>query len=169
MKNDPRPDGRRPVDVTASPVEDRGRPSAPFHEAMNGFARRVVVTVLITSLLLAVAYLLWRGSHVLLEAFAGMLFAVFLAALSDRVSKHTRLSYGRSLAVVVSGLFLMACGLGYVSWNRLSAQVAEMMQALPQSLDQIKASLMQYPWGQYLVQRRPTPRAGSSSRDGSPR
>ncbi len=86
MKNDLRPDGRRPVNVTASPVEDRGRPSASFAEAMNGFARRVAVAVLITALLRAVAYLLWRGTHVLLEAFAGMIFAAFLAASSDRWS-----------------------------------------------------------------------------------
>lgn len=155
MTNSPWTDGPRPVNVTVPPAEGRGHPSASFPRAMNGFARRVVVAVLITAVLLAVAYFLWRGARVLLEAFAGILFAVFLAALSDRVSKHTRLSYGRSLAVVVAGLFLIACGLGYVSWSRLSTQISEMMQALPRSLGQIKAYLMQYPWGKYLVQRAP--------------
>src|SRR5438132_2481144 len=56
---------------------------------MGDFARRVVVAVLITVLILAVAYFLWRGVHVLLEAFAGVLFAVFLGALSDWLSKQT--------------------------------------------------------------------------------
>ena len=122
---------------------------------MGEFARRVVVAVLITLMLLAVAYLMWRGAHVLLQAFAGVLFAVFLSTLSEWVSKRTGLSYGWSLAVVVVGLFLIGGGLAHLLWSRLAIQFGELMQTLPRSLDQIKSYLMQYTWGKYLIQNAP--------------
>jgi predicted PurR-regulated permease PerM len=106
-------------------------------------------------LILAVAYLVWRGAYVLLEAFAGVLVAVLLSVLSNWVSKHTRLSYGHSLALVVLGLFFIGGGLGILMWSHLSAQASELTQSLPRSLDQIKAYLMQYAWGKYLVQKVP--------------
>jgi predicted PurR-regulated permease PerM len=122
---------------------------------MGEFARRVVVAVLITLMLLAVAYLMWRGAHVLLQAFAGVLFAVFLSTLSEWVSKRTGLSYGWSLAVVVVGLSLIGGGLAHLLWSRLAIQFGELMQTLPRSLDQIKSYLMQYTWGKYLIQNAP--------------
>jgi predicted PurR-regulated permease PerM len=127
---------------------------------MTHFAHRVVVAVLITAVILAIAYLLWRGVYVLLEAFAGVLLALFLAALADRVSKYTRLSYRWSLAAVVLGLFLIGGGLSYFLWSRLSAQVSEMIPTLHRSLEQIKAYLTQYGWGQYLVEKAPQAASG---------
>jgi predicted PurR-regulated permease PerM len=131
---------------------------------MGDFARRTVVAVLITLVILAVAYLLWCGAHVLLMAFAGVLFAVFLAALSDWVGRHTGLTYSWSLTVVVVGLFCLGGGLGYLLWHRLSVQIGQLLQTLPQSLDQIKAYLMQYAWGQYLVDNAPNVAAGLADR-----
>src|SRR5947209_1175320 len=68
---------------------------------MTAFAMRVVVGVLITVLILSVTFVLWRGIHVLLEAFAGLLFAVFLSAMADWLSQRTKLSYRWALVVVL--------------------------------------------------------------------
>jgi len=122
---------------------------------MSEFAHRVVVAVLITLLLLAVAYLVWRVADILLQAFAGVLFAVFLSTLGDWLSKRTRISYRWSLTIVVLGLFLVCGGLAYLLWSRLAIQFGELMQSLPRSLDQIKSYLLQYPWGKYLIQTAP--------------
>lgn len=122
---------------------------------MGEFARLVVVAVLITLLLLAVAYLLWRGAHVLLQAFAGVLFAVFLSTLSECVNKRTRLSYGWSLALVVVALALGCGGLAHLLWSRLTTEFGQLMQTLPRSLEQIRSSLVQHPWGKYLIQNAP--------------
>jgi predicted PurR-regulated permease PerM len=116
--------------------------------------------VLIAVLIGAVAYFLWRGAHVLLLAFAGVLLAVFLAALADWLSRHTRLSYRWSLAAVVLGLLLLGAGLGYLLWNRLSAQVGELTQTLPASLGTIRDYLAQYEWGQRLVENAPRAATG---------
>ena len=105
-------DGARSVNrIAPSPEEGQGT---------TGFARRVVVAVLITLVILAVGYFLWRGADILLEAFAGVLVAVFLASLTDWLSRQTRLSYGWSLAVVVLGLSLIAGVLGYFLCHLLS-------------------------------------------------
>jgi hypothetical protein len=53
----------------------------------------VVDAVLVSVLILLLIYLLGQALHVLLEAFAGVLFAVFLATLSDWLSRQTGLSY----------------------------------------------------------------------------
>src|SRR4051794_2532154 len=116
------------VNLSEPSAESRGPRATSPARAMSDFAGRVVVAVLITLLLLALAYFLWRGTHVLLEAFAGVLFAIFLSALSDWLSKHTRLSYGRSLTVVVLGLLLLGGGLGYLLWSRLSTELGELLQ-----------------------------------------
>src|SRR5207253_2743913 len=63
----------------------------------------------------------------------------------------THLRRGWSLAVVVVALSLVVAGTGYLLWSRLATQIGELVQTLPRSLDEIKATLMQYPWGRYLV------------------
>ena len=131
------------------------RRQAPARRETIGFAHRVVVVLLLTVLILGVSYFLWRGAHVLLEAFAGVLFAVFLSALADGLSKRTRLSYGWALALVVAGLAVAFGGFGFLVWNRLSIQIGELTQTLPRSLDRIRGYLTHYTWGKYLVQNAP--------------
>lgn len=120
----------------------------------------MVVAVLITLVLLLVAYILGRGAEVLLQAFAGVLLAVFLAALSDWVSKHTGLSYGWSLTVVVLGLLLVGGGLGYLLWSRLAIQFSELIQTLPRSLERVRSVLMHSTLGKYLVENAPRASTG---------
>jgi predicted PurR-regulated permease PerM len=118
-------------------------------------ARRVVVAVLISVLVLSLAYIAWRGVHVLLEAFAGVLFAVFLAALSEWLSKWTGISYGKSLVIVILGLLLVSAGLGWLLANRVAVQISELWQNLPKSLERIEDYLRAYPWGQQLLDNMP--------------
>ncbi len=113
------------------------------------------MAVLLTLLLLALAYLMWRGVKVLLEAFAGVLFGLFLSTLAEWVHKRTRLSYGWALAVVIVVLILAAGGIGWLLASRLSAELGELMHKLPESLTQIRAYLEQYPWGRALLREMP--------------
>jgi predicted PurR-regulated permease PerM len=129
--------------------------TAPARESMANFARRVVVATLVILLLGALAAVCVMGIQFLLQAFAGVLFAVFLAALSDWLSGKTRLSYRLSLAVVVLGLLLAAVGLGWLLANRLSQQLSELSHKLPESLKQLRDYLSHYAWGQMLLQQVP--------------
>src|SRR5438105_2461697 len=119
----------RVQDQPNGPVHSR--PAAP-RPPLEDFARRAVVAVLIGILLLSLAYLFWRGSHVLLQAFAGVLFAVFLSALADWLRQHTRLSYGWSLTVVVLVLVGTVTAVGWLLANQLALQMREMSQRMPE-------------------------------------
>jgi predicted PurR-regulated permease PerM len=132
-----------------------GPPAGPAPRRLPDFGRRVVVAVLISLLLIGVACLFVAGMNVFLQAFGGLLFAVFLSALADWLSRHTRLSYGWALAVVVTVLILLAGGFGYLLWNRLSGEAAALTTKLPASLSKIKEYLKQYAWGNYLLQQVP--------------
>jgi predicted PurR-regulated permease PerM len=142
MSNHQQPDGRITVP---------GAPTQPSRPGLADFARRVMVAVLI----LGLAYLLWRGVHVLLLAFAGVLLAVFLSALSGELSRRTGLPYRGALAVVVAVLLLLTGGLGWLLANRLAVQVAELLEKLPQSLEQVRDYLDAYPWGRLLLEKAP--------------
>jgi hypothetical protein len=62
----------------------------------------VAVAVLVVILIGGAAYLLWRAVHTLLLAFAGVLFALFLSALTEWLSRQTSIRYSWSLAIVMA-------------------------------------------------------------------
>src|SRR5437763_362464 len=137
MPNNNQPETSRIVSANAPPGLYQSE-TVPASGRMADFARRMVVGVLVSVLILAAAYLLWSGFHILLEAFAGILFAIFLASLSDWLSKRTGISYRWALTLVVIGLLLLTAGTGWLLANRLAAQIGELSQKLPQSLEQIR-------------------------------
>jgi predicted PurR-regulated permease PerM len=127
----------------------------PPRESMGDFARRVVVATLVILLFVTLAAVCWKGIGILLQAFAGVLFAIFLTALSNWLSRVTRLSYHLSLVVVVLGLLLVTGGLGWLLASRLSTQISELWQKLPESLQQLHDYLAQFTWGRTLLQQIP--------------
>lgn len=147
MPNKAKPNG---VDKLARP--GRGDPvPVPSHASLADFAWRMVVAVLI----LAVAYLLWRGVDVLLLTFAGILLAVLLSALSGWLSQRMGIGSHWALVVVVTVLALLTVGLAWLLANRLATQVTELLQQLPQSLEHIRDYLNSTPWGRLLLEKGP--------------
>jgi predicted PurR-regulated permease PerM len=122
---------------------------------LENFARQVVVAVLLTVLIVALAYLFWRGLAVLLMAFAGVLFAMFLVALAEPLSKHTRLPWGWSLAVVVVALLLVVGAIGWLISNQLAVQVGGISRQLPESLTRVREFLEERAWGRLLLDHEP--------------
>ncbi len=140
-----------PIATRTSRGEPRDPLPLPAPHSLADFARRVIITIL----LVALAYLFWRGTHILLEAFAGVLFAVFLSTLSGWVSQRTQISRGWALTLVVFTLFVLAVGLGWLLASRLANQTGDLMQKLPQSVEQMRKYLEQYTWGRFLLQQIP--------------
>ncbi len=126
------------------------------------FARRSVVFLLI----LILFYVAWQGIDVLLEAFAGILFAVFLSTLARWVERKANVRYGLALLVVVLALMALTGGFGWLLANRLAQQVGELTQQLPKSFAQIQDYLRQYPWGRMLLQHVPQATASLSENIG---
>jgi predicted PurR-regulated permease PerM len=127
----------------------------PPRTALGEFARRTVIALLLAMLFFSLFYLGWRGLHVLLQAFAGVLFAVFLVALADGLHQRTRLSYGWSLALVLVTLFLITGGIAWLLANQLAIQVRQLSERLPESLEQIRMYLNEAAWGPLLLDHQP--------------
>jgi len=118
---------------------------------MSDFVRRVVVLLLI----LALFYVAFRGIHILLETFAGVLFAILLSSLAEWVRRRARIRYGLALTIVTLALIALTCGVGWMLANRLAIQVAELTEQLPKSFAPIQAYLGEHPWGRILLQQMP--------------
>jgi predicted PurR-regulated permease PerM len=144
-----------------SPMERRRGSKSAGNLDLPEFSRRVVVAVLLTLGLAALAIMAWRGIHVLLEAFAGVLFGVFLSALAEWLQRRTRLSYGWSLTVVMVALCALAIGGGWLFADRMLTQIRGLMGDLPNSVNNMQQYFSQYPWGQFLLQLPQSPEVSS--------
>jgi predicted PurR-regulated permease PerM len=124
---------------------------APASGEFGAFAWRVVITLL----LLMVAYLLVSGIHVLLLTFGGILLAVTLESASRWLSDRTGWPRRLALAATVLVLVLLMGALTWLFANTLINQLTEFAENLPQLLHQVQQQLHQYSWGKYLLDRIP--------------
>lgn len=115
-------------------------------------ARRALTVVAVVGL----ALLLWQIVDALLLLFIGVLLAVFLRGLARRLSTHAPLSTKWSLAVVVLAIAGLIAGTSVLLGPRISQQFAQLSQALPETVDQLKQSLQQTEWGRYVLGEVPT-------------
>ncbi len=105
-------------------------PANPPQEG-SSFAQRALIAGAVAIGAVIVLAFLWYAARTLLLVFAAVLVGVFLHALSDWLRRHTRLSGGWSLAVVILALLLL---FGLAAWlfgARLAEQAAQMAERLP--------------------------------------
>lgn len=91
--------------------------------------------------------------EVLLLAFAGLLFAVFLRTLSDFVSSHARISSGKALVVVIALLAAMTAAAAWKIAPDVAHEVDQLIMDAPQLVDDATSSLKSYGWGRWLLER----------------
>lgn len=97
--------------------------------------------------------LVWFQLNLLLLAFAGILVAVLLEAMTSWVIHHTRLN---GLVAYLATLLLIAvvlAGIGFLIVPSAGRQIAELVQTLPSSFRRLEESLQKTSWGKELVQR----------------
>ncbi|HEV2612076.1 MAG TPA: AI-2E family transporter [Noviherbaspirillum sp.] len=98
---------------------------------------------------------LWLASDILLLVFASILVAVFLSGTSNLLVQRFKLPPKLSLPTVLL-LIGIAAGLGgYFLIPRISAQGAELMTTLPNSVERLIAYLSGYEWFRGLTQSMP--------------
>jgi predicted PurR-regulated permease PerM len=123
------------------------------------FVRRVLIVVAIG----AMALLLWRLVDLLLMVFGAVLVAVLLRALAEPIARRTRLSNGWALGAATLALL---AAIGVAVWlfgAEVRAQVAELIERLPQAWRSFEERLGMANLGQRLVDRAEdvAPAAGS--------
>lgn len=120
-------------------------------ERPGGFVRRAIAAIGIASIAILLLVVLGRAVSVVLVTFAGVLLGVFLLALRDGLSKHTRLPKGLALALVVLALSaLVAVGVVALA-PRMAGQLDDLADRLPQLSRHARAILEQHVWGRQLV------------------
>jgi len=116
------------------------------------FSRHVVRGLGLTLLAAFVGAVLWLAFEVLWVVFAGILLGIFIRALSDPLARHTALSPGWALTlvlVVLMGLAGLACwGLG----PGLVDQVEQAFSAFPEAAHALTEWASRVPLGRRLLQ-----------------
>lgn len=135
MANDQQPPDRQP----------------PINAAnQRGFlAGQVLPTLALATLVAAVVAALVLAANVFLLAFAGILLAVFLYAISAWLQRLLGMRYGWSLAIVLLIMAAVLVGGGWFLASEIASQFRQLQQSL--SAKQIRSSLEQYPWANRWV------------------
>src|SRR5687767_12538625 len=107
------------------------------------FIKRVLITVGIVLLALALALLLWWGIRVLLVGFAGVLVAVLLRSIALGIHKVTRLPVGWSLALTCVLLVALFVGLYFLIAPDVVEQTAQLADRLPKAVEKLKERINQ--------------------------
>lgn len=127
---------------------------APHHErnqertssGVENFARRWLNGASIVILLLAALWLIWYMLQVFLLLFAGVLLAILLRIPIDWLRDHTPLSDGWAFTLVALLIVGLLGGSGWLLAPLIGAQLTQLSQTLPQSLEQFYLSLYDYTW-----------------------
>lgn len=109
---------------------------------------KVTLILLITGGLL---YLFRQVFLVLFIIFAGILFSIFLTALTDLVQRLTRLSRRWSLALTILVLVVVSVACGWLMGSALGTQITRLINRLPEAVKIIENYLSEYGWGRKLL------------------
>ena len=110
----------------------------------------VVATALAIAVVVAVLVL---AAEVLLLVFAGLLFGVFLSALSDALVRLSGMRRGVALGLTVLALLTATAGVGWALWPSISEQADQLATELPAAVRELRGWFEQREWGRWLLGR----------------
>lgn len=114
----------------------------------GGSKGQIVLCLLLTALILAVAELLVITLTVLLLIFAGVLFGIFLNGISSWIADYLPLSYVWANALVVTVLIVLVCLGVYYLGSQIAEQATELQSQLEQSAQNLSEKLRESDWAQ---------------------
>jgi predicted PurR-regulated permease PerM len=121
------------------------------------FAARALIAAAVAIVALLVLGLLWYAAQVLLIVFAGLLLAVALGGLADRVAARTRLGRGVALAVVVLALAVVTALGVWALADDVAEQTVTVIETLPRALDNVRDALGRTAAGRVVLGGVPEP------------
>ncbi|HYH18856.1 MAG TPA: AI-2E family transporter [Azospirillum sp.] len=113
---------------------------------------RYTSRLLVAIALIAMALFLWKLVDVLLLAFAAILLATLLRALTGWIDKHSPLSSGWALAGAVLLVLAILGASGWLFGREVSAQVEQITQLVPQAWEKVRGYLQDYSWGRAALE-----------------
>ncbi len=110
----------------------------PADAQSEWFLRRVWLVIGALAMSAGLAVIIWFTIRIWLAVFAGILLAIFLRTMSSWVAKHSSLSHGLSLAIVVIGLIsLLAVGSWFLA-NPIAEQFKELRMRVPEAAERLR-------------------------------
>ena len=109
----------------------RGRGFRRNIEQDWSYLRRLIITVVVVAL----AYFVWRISDILLLVFAAVLLATLLRSLADLISQHTPIPTRWSLTAATLMIASLVIGFLILFGSQISGQVAQVSDNLPVAVD----------------------------------
>ncbi|MEO6650164.1 MAG: AI-2E family transporter [Chitinophagaceae bacterium] len=108
--------------------------------------------------LIVILILLFKETFsVFLLVLAGALIAIFFLGLSDLICRKTKWKQGVCLATAVIGIVLLTAGLIWLMGAKMQAQITELSDTLPKTIENAKSQMSQNPIGKKLVERANSP------------
>ena len=144
--------GTKETDGKQPPEDDRAGEAGKE----TRFVHRVAIAVGIVLLFALVVALIWQTIDVVLMVFAGVLFGLILNAAADRVSRLTHLKHGWSILLTLLIICIVIGGASWLAAPRISDQVTELRQRLPEAIQRLVNTIQQTSWGKYLRQKAPS-------------
>ncbi len=124
-------------------------PSSSASEAITSWTP-IKITSLVT-VLVAVGILLWLTIDIVLLIFMGILVAIVLVSVSELLQKHTQLSYGWSLAVLLCSLLIVTVAAIGIAGSRIASETDNLASTLQDTWTQLRERADQYEWSKQLL------------------
>ena len=119
--------------------------------------RRVLVTLALGAIVLVTLLFVWYARDILLLAFAGVLFAVFLRSPATWLSARTPLPVPVSLAIVALSLVGLLTLAFWLHGSAIGEEAAALRERLPQAAEQLKERLAEHELGRRAIEQAPDP------------
>lgn len=137
-------------------MTSRTPPHRPPRGATAQFADRTIVVVAIASIAILLAVLIWSFPDVFLLAFGSVLVALVLRSLVDGARARLSLSNGQALALVLAVLLVVIVLSAWLLAVRVSSQINELLNTLPQGLEELRRWAEQFGVVQTIERRSPS-------------
>lgn len=121
------------------------------HDKEYSFLQKVWITAGIIALIVVVLLLLKATFSVLLLILAGSLIAVYFRGLSGLIERKTKWKRPVCLVISIAGSLILIALLFWLIGAKVQAQIAEMSDTLPKTIEKTKQQLSQSSLGKKIV------------------
>jgi len=121
------------------------------------YQRKVWIKGGIYALIVIIILLFKATFSVFLLILAGALIAIFFLGLSGLICRKTKWKHGICLTIAIIGILLLTIGLFWLMGAKIQAQVAQLSDTLPATIENAKSQLSQNTIGNKLVQKASSP------------
>ncbi len=125
----------------------------PKNARLSEYTRRVWIAAGVAAATLAVLATFWFGFEILLMVFVGLLLSLALSLPAGWLCRHSFLTRRWALLVVLLVIVGMLAAFSVNFAFSISQEFEQLAKTLPNSLDELKRLISQWPLGTQLIER----------------